>query len=200
MEKRFDTLSWRSNRSRVDDHSPSFQDPRHDTPATGTLTSNVWSPLFAWRFGFQLKHIAIEFDPKHDYTGLPIPTTPQPMLTEDYYIRDNYSKYVTDSSETAALWLRDDIRIWLIDTRLKRRPGVPLKEDARHILHTNTRRYIEVDWRDEAWDGGSKQSVDIEWGWATLPDLHGYLEGFCENNKHDVWAHDLGVLAYEPFD
>lgn len=230
MEKRFGTLTWRANRPKVEDYSPSFQDPRQDTPATGIFTSNgetqyftvhpkrdlfcfqpynfntvhwfslsLSSPLFSWCHGFQLKHIAIEFDPKHDYHAPPFPTTPQPMLPQDYFIRGDFSEHVTNCFEEAAFSVHPDIRIWLIDTRLKRRPEVPLKEDGRQVFYTSSGRYVEVDDYDEAWKD-SWAVVEFGWGWASLPCLHDYLSEFREKNKYELYENTFGVLGYEPFD
>ncbi|KAH7009965.1 hypothetical protein EDB80DRAFT_868489 [Ilyonectria destructans] len=229
MEKRFDTLTWRANRPKVADYCWNFQDPRHDTPATGIFTSNgetqcftvhpkrdlfclqpynfntvgwsslIVSPLFSFCHGFQIKHVAIEFDPKHDYDAPPFPTAPQPMLQECYFIHDDFSKHVTDCFEEAVVSVPCDIRIWLIDPRLKRRPGVPLEEDRRHIFYNSSGRYVEVDDYDKAWHS-TGDTVEFGWGWASLPDLHGYLNEFREKNKYDLCCSNFGVLAYEPFD
>ncbi|KAH6973143.1 hypothetical protein BKA56DRAFT_676926 [Ilyonectria sp. MPI-CAGE-AT-0026] len=231
MEKRFDTRTWRANRPKDSaDYRWDFQDPRHDTPATGIFTSNgetqcftvipkrdlfclqpynfntvAWSSLtvsaqlFSYCHGFQLKHIAIEFDPKHDYHVPPFPTAPQPMPVEDYYIHGEFSKEVTDCFEEAAFSVPPDLRIWLIDPRLKRRPGVPFEEDKRHVFYNSSGRYVEIEDYDKAWYS-TWDTIEFGWGWACLPGLHEYLNEFLEKNRYDLCCSNLGVLAYEPFD
>ncbi|KAK7416730.1 hypothetical protein QQX98_005056 [Neonectria punicea] len=220
MEKHFDTVAWRQKCCAYLDVW--FTKDRPNAPATGAFTSNgntqyftmypktdlfclqphdvdtinwddltVYVPIFHWRYGFQVKHIALEFDPKSVYLEPGESLASQPIS----FKYDNYGTAACIARAAEDLWQVE--HLWIIDYRLKRRPGTP-DEDGSHEFYGNSGRYVEVPpWKRCGWYVSSLD--ESLWQMDGLTHPHEFIEELEEGLEGTSDYPYIGVLAYEEF-
>lgn len=155
-------------------------------------------PIFNYQFGFDVNHVALEFDPKFVY-----PNPDCPLSTREYRFGYNSDGAVGCFARAASDDLALVKHLWIIDYRIKRLPGpLPLKHNG-HEFHDSSGRFLEVGKWDQGWHvdyivPGSKFD-NLEAGSKVISWTDPYV--FAEDLKEALDCvydePDIGVLAYE---